>query len=92
MTWREWVLLAIVAAFAAIIVWLLRRRPRPTAREGARRILVPFVGRLARLGRGVGPVYNPPEVRDSPTLRKVVCTSKRVTTRCGRGTSAWSSN
>jgi hypothetical protein len=45
-TWREWVLLAIVAAFAAIIVWLLRRRPRSTAREGARRILVPFVGRL----------------------------------------------
>ena len=46
MTAREWILLGIIAAFGAIIVWLLRRRPRPTGREGARRILVPFVGRL----------------------------------------------
>jgi len=45
MTSREWVLLGIVATFAAIIVWLVRRR-RPTAQPGARRILVPFVGRL----------------------------------------------
>jgi hypothetical protein len=29
-----------------IIVWLLVRRPRPGPRAGARRILVPFVGRL----------------------------------------------
>lgn len=46
MIWREWFLLGIVVAFAAIIVLLVRRQTRPVAQPGARRILVPFVGRL----------------------------------------------